>query len=107
MPEAIALIEKYHDEERDTLFPMVHNPNMSNHMKALAILAKIKENLCYHVGHHSLVTLEAGMPIETISKILGHSDIQTIQVYTRVTSKKLFEDMDRLIETTKDFKFVL
>lgn len=88
---------------------MIHNPNMSNHMKALAILTKIKENLCYHVGHHSfvsLITLEAGVPIKTISKILGHSNIQTIQVYTRVTSKKLFENMDRLIETTKDFKFV-
>ena len=72
-------------------------------MKALAVLAGIKENLCYHVGRHSfasLVTLEAGVPIETISSMLGHSNIQTTQVYARVTPKKLFEDMDRLIEAT-------
>jgi site-specific recombinase XerD len=110
LPEAVDLIEKYHDDERDTLFPMIHYPSMRNHMKALAVLAGIKENLCYHVGRHSfasLVTLEAGVPIETISKMLGHGNIQTTQVYARVTPKKLFEDMDRLIEATKDFKLVL
>lgn len=47
------------------------------------------------------------MPIETISRMLGHSDIQTTQVYARVTPKKLFEDMDRYIEATKDLKLVL
>ena len=110
LPEAVDLIEKYHDDERNTLFPMIHYPSLRNHMKALAVLAGIKENLCYHVGRHSfasLVTLEAGVPIETISKMLGHSNIQTTQVYARVTPKKLFEDMDRLIEATKDFKLVL
>ena len=110
LPEAVDLIEKYHDDERDTLLPMIHYPSMRNHMKALAVLAGIKENLCYHVGRHSfasLVTLEAGVPIETISKMLGHGNIQTTQVYPRVTPKKLFEDMDRLIEATKDFKLVL
>lgn len=69
---------------------MIHYPSMRNHMKALAVLAGIKENLCYHVGRHSfasLVTLEAGVPIETISKMLGHGNIQTTQVYARVTPK--------------------
>ena len=110
LPEAVALIEKYHDDSRDTLFPMIHYRSMRNHMKALAVLAGIKENLCYHVGRHSfasLVTLEAGVPIETISSMLGHSNIQTTQVYARVTPKKLFEDMDRLIEATGDLKLVL
>ena len=90
------------------IYPPIEN--LLAHMKALAVLAGIKENLCYHVGRHSfasLVTLEAGVPIETISKMLGHSNIQTTQVYARVTPKKLFEDMDRLIEATKDFKLVL
>lgn len=90
LPEAVALIEKYHDDSRDTLFPMIHYPSMRNHMKALAVLAGTKENLCYHVGRHSfasLVTLEAGVPIETISSMLGHSNIQTTQVYARVTPK--------------------
>ena len=110
LPEALALIEKYHDDERDTLFPMIHYPSLRNHMKALAVLADVKEDVSYHVGRHSfasLITLEAGVPIETISKMLGHGNIQTTQVYARVTPKKLFEDMDKLIEATQDFKLVL
>ena len=64
----------------------------------------------FHVSRHSfasLITLEAGVPIETISRMLGHSDISTTQVYARVSPKKLFEDMDKFIEATKDFQLIL
>ena len=110
LPEAIALIEKYHSEDRDTLFPLLRWPNLRRHMKALAALAGIKDDLCYHQARHSfasLITLEAGVPIETISRMLGHSDISTTQVYARVSPKKLFEDMDKFIEATQDFKLTL
>ena len=63
-----------------------------------------------HTARHSfasLVTLEEGVPIETISKMLGHNNIKTTQIYARVTPKKLFEDMDRFIEATKDLELVL
>jgi site-specific recombinase XerD len=110
LPEAIALIEKYHSEDKDTLFPLLRWPNLRRHMKALAALAGIKDDLCYHQARHSfasLITLEAGVPIETISRMLGHSDISTTQVYARVSRKKLFEDMDKFIEATQDFKLTL
>ena len=110
LPEALALLERYKDETRETLFPIIHHPNMKRHMKALAALAGIKDNLCYHQARHSfasLITLEAGVPIETISRMLGHSDISTTQVYARVSPKKLFEDMDKFIEATEDFQLVL
>ena len=110
LPEALALIEKYHDDSRPTLFPMVRHHNLRQHMKSLAVLAGVSTNLCYHQARHSfasLITLEAGVPIETISRMLGHSDITTTQVYARVTPKKLFEDMDKYIEATKDLKLVL
>lgn len=55
----------------------------------------------------SLITLEEGVPIETISRMLGHTNIQTTQIYARVTPKKLFEDMDTFIEATKDLVLVL
>ena len=48
-----------------------------------------------------------GVPIETVSRMLGHADIGTTQVYARVTPKKLFEDMDKYIEATKDLKLIL
>ena len=110
LPEALALIEKYHDDNRPTLFPIIYHPNLRRHMKSLAVLAGVSSTLCYHQARHSfasLITLEAGVPIETISRMLGHSDIQTTQVYARVTPKKLFEDMDKYIEATKDLKLVL
>jgi len=110
LPEAIALIEKYHSEDRDTLFPLLRWPNLRRHMKALAALAGIKDDLCYHQARHSfasLITLEAGVPVETISRMLGHSNIQTTQIYARVTPRKLFEEMDRLIAATSDLKLIL
>ena len=55
----------------------------------------------------SLITLEQGVPIETISRMLGHSNIKTTQVYARVTPKKLFEDMDKFIEATQDLVLTL
>ena len=63
-----------------------------------------------YMGRHSfasLVTLEEGVPIETISKMLGHSNIKTTQIYARVTPKRLFEDMDRFVEATRDLKLIL
>ncbi|GHV48258.1 transposase [Bacteroidia bacterium] len=110
LPEAIALIEKYRDENRDTLFPMQSADMVKANMKGLRIMADIKEPMTYHSGRHSfasLITLEEGVPIETISRMLGHSNIQTTQIYARVTPKKLFDDIDRFIEATQDLKLVL
>lgn len=66
--------------------------------------------ILFHKARHtfgSLITLEAGVPIETISKMLGHTNLTTTQLYARVTPKKLFEDMDKFIEATSDMKLVL
>ena len=84
------------------IFNQLRFPFSSLHLLASCIL--------FHMGRHSfasLVTLEEGVPIETISKMLGHSNIKTTQVYARVTPKKLFEDMDRFIEATRDLKLIL
>ena len=70
----------------------------------------LAQSITFHMGRHSfasLVTLEEGVPIETISKMLGHSNIKTTQIYARVTPKKLFEDMDRFVEATRDLKLIL
>lgn len=110
LPEAIALIEKYRSNEREELFPMIHHPNLRRHMKGLRDLAGIKTDLVYHMGRHtfgSLITLEAGVPIETISKMLGHTNLTTTQLYAKVTPKKLFDDMDIFIKATSDMTLVL
>lgn len=110
LPEAITLIEKYKDESRETLFPVQLYATLRANMKGLRIMANLSQDLVYHAGRHSfasLVTLEEGVPIETISRMLGHNNIQTTQIYARVTPKKLFEDMDRFIEATCDLKLIL
>ena len=110
LPEAIELIEKYRNKSRETLFPkMEHNTLMWN-LRSIRQMLGMQGALTYHMGRHSfssLITLEAGVPIETVSKMLGHSDIKTTQIYARVTPKKLFEDMDKYIEATQDLRLVL
>jgi site-specific recombinase XerD len=110
LPEAIALLEKYKDDSRETLFPKQIYHTLRTNMKALRIMANLSQDLVYHAGRHSfasLITLEEGVPIETISRMLGHNNIGTTQIYARVTPKKLFEDMDKFIEATGDLKLVL
>jgi site-specific recombinase XerD len=110
LPEATALIEKYKDDARNTLFPVQDYHTLRANMKGLRVLSGMAEDLVYHAGRHSfasLVTLEEGVPIETISRMLGHSNISTTQIYARVTPKKLFEDMDKFIEATGDLKLIL
>lgn len=110
LPEAIALLDKYKDENRDSLFPIQSAEIVQLNMRGLRVMADIKQPISYHSGRHSfasLITLEEGVPIETISRMLGHSNIRTTQVYARVTPKKLFDDMDRFIDATSDLKLVL
>ena len=109
LPEALELIEKYHDDNRETLFPHMECRALMEHMRGIGIRLGIK-GLRYHMGRHSfstLITLEEGVPIETISRMLGHTNIETTQVYAKVTPQKLFDDMDKFIEATKDLKLTL
>ncbi|MDR0230973.1 MAG: site-specific integrase [Dysgonamonadaceae bacterium] len=110
LPEAIELIEKYKNKSRETLFPKMEYNALKWNLQSIRQMVGIQGALTYHMGRHSfssLITLEAGVPIETVSKMLGHSDIKTTQIYARVTPKKLFEDMNKYIEATNDLKLVL
>lgn len=107
----LRIIKKYEGmAEDDKLLPVPCYPNCKNGIKVIAKKCGIEKNVTWHQARHSfasLITLEAGVPIETISRMLGHSDISTTRVYARVSPKKLFEDMDKFIEATQDFKLTL
>ena len=110
LPEAIDIIEKYSDENRESIFPYMDYSKVQSNIKILRTALRIKDNLSYHLARHtfaSLITLDQGVPIETVSKMLGHSNITTTQIYARVTPRKLFEDMNIYIEKTKHLKLVL
>lgn len=76
--------------KRDMLWYCIHE---------IGIVAGVKENLSYHASRHSFgtLTLSAGVPIESISKMMGHTNIRTTQGYAKVTDDKISEDMDRLM----------
>lgn len=110
LPEAIEIIEKYKDENRATIFPKILYPTLRRNIQGIRVLSGIKGELSYHVSRHSfasLITLEQGVPIETVSQMLGHGDMKTTQVYARVTPKKLLEDMEIFIQATSDLSLIL
>jgi site-specific recombinase XerD len=103
LPKALTLIEKYKDHPRasskGTLLPIISNQKLNSYLKEIADLCDIKKNLTFHLARHTFattVTLTNGVPIESVSKMLGHSKISTTQVYAKVIEKKLSEDMKNL-----------
>ena len=68
--------------------------------KDLAVLCNINKKVTFHVARHTFattVTLSNGVPIETVSKMLGHTKLSTTQIYARVVEKKISEDMQTLM----------
>lgn len=73
-------------------------------LKEIADICGIKKNLTFHLARHTFATtttLSKGVPIETVSKMLGHTNIETTQIYARITNSKIGSDMQGL-----DKKFV-
>ena len=74
------------------------------HLKAIGLACGIRQPLSFHVGRHSFgtLTLEAGVPIESIAKMMGHASIASTQIYAQITDSKISKDMDRLIEKCRN-----
>jgi site-specific recombinase XerD len=99
MPQAAAIVQKYNDQESDRLLPIPTNQRMNSYLKEIQALCNIPIELTTHVARHTFattVTLENGVPIETVSRMLGHSDLSTTQIYARITRQKLADDMNNL-----------
>jgi len=103
LPKALQLIEKYKHHPRalaiGTVFPVLSNQKLNAYLKEIADLCGITKNLTFHLARHTFattVTLTNGVPIETVSKMLGHTSIRTTQVYAKVIERKLSADMQLL-----------
>ena len=110
LSEAVRMIERYQSEERNTLFAPIAYSAYLVQLKALQLRAGISIPLSAHVGRHTfatLITLERGVPIETVSRMLGHSSIQTTERYAHVTPKKLFDEFERFLSFTEDLQLSL
>ena len=107
LPEAIRLMEKLHSDGRETLLPCIKYKNYQICLKALRLRAGISFPFTTHTARHTfatLITLELGVPIETVSKMLGHSNISMTERYAKVTPQKLFEEFNRFLSFTEDMQ---
>lgn len=103
LPRALELVEKYKNHPRaiasGTLFPVISNQNLNAYLKEIADLCSIEKTLTFHLARHTFattVTLTNGVPIETVSKMLGHTSIKTTQIYAKVIESKVSQDMTAL-----------
>ena len=110
LPEAIWLMEKLHSDERETLLPFMGYATYQSYLKALRLRAGISFPFTTHTARHTfatLITLEQGVPIETVSKMLGHSNVSMTERYAKVTPRKLFEEFDRFLSFTEDMQLAI
>ncbi|MDY3104516.1 tyrosine-type recombinase/integrase [Prevotella sp. SGI.027] len=110
LPEAIRLMEKLHSDERETLLPFMGYATYQSYLKALRLRAGISFPFTTHTARHTfatLITLEQGVPIETVSKMLGHSNVSMTERYAKVTPQKLFEEFDRFLSFTEDMQLII
>ncbi len=105
LPKATELMEKYQDDPRavsnGTVFPVISNQRMNGYLKEIAEICEINTDLTFHIARHTFattVTFSNGVPIESVSKMLGHTSIRTTQIYAKVVEHKLREDMQNLRE---------
>lgn len=101
--KARRILLKYQDHPRvsgrNRLLPTISNQKTNSYLKEISDFCGIKKNLTFHVARHTFattVTLTNGVPIETVSKLLGHTKLATTQIYARVIDQKVKQDMERL-----------
>lgn len=99
------ILEQYKGKLPDgKVLPIISNQKLNAYLKEIADVCGIKKNLTFHLARHTFATtttLAKGVPIETVSKMLGHTNIETTQIYARITNNKISNDMQGL-----DKKFV-
>jgi len=117
LPKAHEIIKKYKDYPENVtkgrLLPVLSNQKMNAYLKEIADLAGINKTLTFHLARHTFattVTLTNGVPIESVSKMLGHKNIQTTQIYAKIIDRKVSEDMkilkDSMSKTIRKIKIL-
>lgn len=103
LPEALKVINKYKLDQlcknANQLLPVKSNQKYNENLKTVQKIAGINTTLTSHLGRHVFATtiaLSNGMPLETVSKILGHSSLKTTQIYAKVWDEKIALDFDAL-----------
>ena len=100
LPVTQMIIDKYDNHPQSTnddrLLPILSNQKMNAYLKEIAAICEIEKELTFHIARHTFattVTLTNGVPIESVSKMLGHKNLRTTQHYAKVLDRKVSEDM--------------
>ncbi len=103
LPPALEILERYKNDPQclnsGRLLPVLSNQKMNAYLKEIADLCEITKKMTFHTARHTFattVTLTNGVPIETVSKMLGHKNMKTTQHYAKILDKKVSEDMSTL-----------
>lgn len=102
LPIAEYILQKYKSHpgiSEGKILPVLSNQKMNGYLKEIGDLCKIKKNLTFHLARHTFattVTLQNGVPIESVSKMLGHTSVRTTQHYAKILDLKVSEDMEAL-----------
>ena len=104
----LKIIEKYKGMTRDNkVFPMPSNTTCNRILKEIGNQCGFKTRLSTHVARHTNATtvlLSNGVPIETVSRLLGHTNIKTTQIYAKITNQKISQDMETLSHKLTDME---
>ena len=97
-----AILERYADTtSHDRLLSIPANQKVNDYLKEIAAICGIDKNLTFHIARHTLattVTLENGVALETVQKMLGHKNIRTTQVYAKMTKRRIGMEMENLAD---------
>ena len=103
LPVALQMLAKYADDpqciNKNKLLPILSNQKMNSYLKEIADVCEIAKDLTFHIARHTFattVTLNNDVPIESVSKMLGHKSIRTTQQYAKILDKKVSNDMQIL-----------
>lgn len=94
-------------DKKGKLFPIPSNGECNKVLKKLGKDCNIKTKVTYHVARHTMATticLSKGVPIETVSRMLGHMSIRTTQIYAKITNQKISQDMEQLSSKLGDLE---
>ena len=109
LPMAEKILRKYEGKYLDgELLPILSNQKTNAYLKEIADICGIEKNLTFHLARHTFattMTLGKGVPIESVSKMLGHTNIQTTQIYARITNEKISHDMENLAKNLGSLDF--
>jgi site-specific recombinase XerD len=103
-----AILEKYRENAQSKfIFPVPKTTTYNYRLRKFAKICEIDKEITSHLARHTFattITLTKGVPMETVSKMLGHKNLKTMQIYARVINRKISDDVLALLERLSDLE---